>query len=162
MRNGIGREAEILTCPRALARASAVGSNSRKASCRVILTRWLSIGTLLPGCHDPRRRIRLPRREHAELPLFSAWLNDPEVRAHLALIYPMGLAHEEQWFERQLQAEPAAQAFVIEARTDAPAAGAPEPAWQPIGVAGYHAIDWRNRSGELGLLIGEKTFWNAG
>jgi RimJ/RimL family protein N-acetyltransferase len=74
----------------------------------------------------------------------------------------MGLAHEEHWLEEQLKTEPAAQAFVIEARKDAPAAGAPEPAWQPIGVAGYHAIDWRNRSAELGLFIGEKTFWNAG
>jgi RimJ/RimL family protein N-acetyltransferase len=109
-------------------------------------------------------RVRLRRPERADLPRFAAWLNDPEVRAHLALIYPMGLAHEERWFEQQLQAEPATQAFVIEARAEGAAAADPGAAgeWQPVGVCGYHTVDWRNRSGELGLFIGEKARWGAG
>ena len=102
-------------------------------------------------------KIRLRRPERADLPRFSAWLNDPEVRRHLALIYPMSVVHEEQWFEEQLKAEPAVQAFVIEVHL----AGA-ESAWPPVGVIGFHAIDWRSRAGELGLFIGEKGFWNAG
>jgi RimJ/RimL family protein N-acetyltransferase len=101
--------------------------------------------------------VRLRRPERGDLPRFAAWLNDPEVRRHLALIYPMSVAHEEQWLEEQLKAEPALQAFVIEARPS----GA-DTLWQPVGVIGFHAIDWRSRAGELGLFIGEKSFWNAG
>ena len=105
----------------------------------------------------PGEKVRLRRPERADLPRFSAWLNDPEVRRHLALVYPMSVAHEEQWFEEQLKAEPALQAFVIEGlRTGSQAD------WDAIGVIGFHAIDWRSRAGELGLFVGEKVLWNAG
>lgn len=100
-------------------------------------------------------RVRLRRPERDDLPRFRDWLNDPEVRRHLALVFPMGLAHEEQWLEEQLRLEPAAQAFVIEARQ------APEE-WAPIGVVGFHNLDWRNRCIECGLFIGERGFWDGG
>jgi RimJ/RimL family protein N-acetyltransferase len=100
-------------------------------------------------------RIRLRRPEREDLPRFRDWLNDPQVRRHLALVYPMGLSHEEQWWEDQLRLEPAAQAYVIEARR--------EPAeWASIGVVGFHGLDWRNRSVECGLFIGERAVWDAG
>lgn len=102
-------------------------------------------------------KVRLRRPERADLPRFAGWLNDPEVRRHLALIYPMSGAHEEHWFEEQLKKEPALQAFVIEA-----ARVGGDAAWNPVGVIGFHAIDWRSRAGELGLVIGEKSVWNAG
>lgn len=105
----------------------------------------------------PGEKVRLRRIERADLPRFSAWLSDAEVRRHLALIYPMSVAHEEQWFEAELQKEPAAQAFVIEA-----ARVGGEADWNAVGVIGFHAIDWRSRAGELGLFIGEKAVWNAG
>lgn len=98
--------------------------------------------------------VRLRRPERDDLPRFRDWLNDPEVRRHLALIYPMGLAHEEHWFEEQLKLDAAAQAYVIEVRR--------EPEWASIGVVGFEALDWRNRSIECGLFIGERSVWNAG
>jgi RimJ/RimL family protein N-acetyltransferase len=102
-------------------------------------------------------KVRLRRPERADLPRFAGWLNDPEVRRHLALIYPMSGAHEEHWFEEQLKKEPALQAFVIEA-----ALVGGDAAWNPVGVTGFHAIDWLSRAGELGLVLGEKSVWNAG
>jgi RimJ/RimL family protein N-acetyltransferase len=102
-------------------------------------------------------KIRLRRPERTDLPRFAAWLDDPEVRRHLALVYPMSVVLEEKWFEEQLKAEPALQALVIEAER----VGG-EAAWNAVGVIGFHAIDWRSRAGELGLFIGEKTLWNAG
>ncbi len=31
-----------------------------------------------------------------------------------------------------------------------------------IGTTGFHEIDWRNRHGEFGIVIGAKEFWNRG
>ena len=105
----------------------------------------------------PGDKVRLRRPERADLPRFAAWLNDPEVRRHLALVYPQSVPLEERWLEDQLKLEPALQAFVIEA---ARIGGDAE--WNPVGVIGWHLIDWRNRTGELGLVIGEKAVWNSG
>ena len=102
-------------------------------------------------------KVRLRRPERTDLARFAGWLNDPEVRRHLALIYPLSLAHEEQWLEEQLKKEPALQAFVIEADRVGGEEG-----WNAVGVIGFHAIDWVSRAGELGLVIGEKSVWNAG
>jgi diamine N-acetyltransferase len=101
-------------------------------------------------------KVRLRRPERADLPRFAAWLNDPEVRRHLALIFPLSLRHEEQWLEDQLRKEPALQAFVIEAP------GAEIADASAVGVIGFHAVDWVSRAGELGLVIGEKAVWNRG
>jgi RimJ/RimL family protein N-acetyltransferase len=111
--------------------------------------------------YDPRvilgEKIRLRRPERADLPRFARWLNDPEVRRHLHLVYPMSEVLEERWFEDQLKLEPALQAFVIEA-----ARIGGEGDWNPVGVIGWHVVDWRNRTGELGIVIGEKSAWNSG
>ncbi len=34
--------------------------------------------------------------------------------------------------------------------------------WLPIGNCGFINIDWRSRSGEVGIFIGEKQLWNQG
>ncbi|PYV38577.1 MAG: hypothetical protein DMG09_11565 [Acidobacteria bacterium] len=31
-----------------------------------------------------------------------------------------------------------------------------------MGVCGYHVIDWRNRSGEVGIIIGAREYWSQG
>jgi RimJ/RimL family protein N-acetyltransferase len=102
-------------------------------------------------------KVRLRRPERDDLARFAAWLNDPEVRRHLALVHPMSAVLEERWFEDQLKLEPALQALVIEA-----ARIGGEADWNPVGVTAWHAIDWRNRTGELGIVVGEKSAWNAG
>ena len=100
-------------------------------------------------------RVRLRRVERDDLPRFVAWLNDPEVRRSLALLWPMGSAQEEAWYEAQLKAEPALQAFSIDVRKDASA-------WTHAGGAGFHSVDWVSRAAELGLVIGDKSRWGQG
>ena len=34
--------------------------------------------------------------------------------------------------------------------------------WLPVGNLGLHNIDWRCRSAEAGIFIGDKTRWNNG
>jgi RimJ/RimL family protein N-acetyltransferase len=116
------------------------------------------MGTMIPG-----DRVRLRRIERADLPRFVEWLGDPEVREGMALVYPLGLVQEERWFESTLALEPALQPFAVDARSIAlepPAGTAPD--WTHIGVLGFHAIDWRNRHGEIGIVIGNRTFWGRG
>jgi RimJ/RimL family protein N-acetyltransferase len=100
------------------------------------------------------KRLRLRAIEKEDLPRFVAWLNDAEVARHLPSRVPLSLTQEEKWYEHILQQQPAEQPLVIE--RDAPEG------WTPIGDIGFHALDWVNRSAELGIFIGEKTSWNQG
>ena len=100
------------------------------------------------------RNVRLRRIERADLPQFVAWLNDPELRHHLAAVYPLSQAQEEQWFEGTLRLETALQPFAIEART--------KPRSKEltlVGTISFHHVDWRNRTAELGLFIGPQALW---
>ncbi len=99
-------------------------------------------------------RVRLRRIERDDLPRFVQWLNDPEVRQHLAAFYPMSRVHEEAWFEDTLELEPALQPFAIDVRA--------ADAWIHVGGIGFHAVDWRSRWAEAGIVIGDKSLWGAG
>jgi RimJ/RimL family protein N-acetyltransferase len=99
--------------------------------------------------------VRLRPIERADLPRFVAWFGDPEVRQHLALYRPMGLEEEERWFEKNLEAGDT-QAWAIDARETH------ESTWVHIGSCGFHHIDWRNRSGEIGIVIGVRAEWGRG
>jgi len=50
--------------------------------------------------YGERIRFRSPERE--DLPMFTGWINDPEVRFGISMFLPMSLAREEQWFENML------------------------------------------------------------
>ena len=108
-------------------------------------------------------RVRLRRIEREDLPRFVAWLNDPEVREGLALLHPLSLVQEEDWFAATLKLEAAAQPFSIDARDAAAGTETASAAeWTHIGSLGFHSVDWRNRWAELGICIGNKSFWSAG
>jgi RimJ/RimL family protein N-acetyltransferase len=104
-------------------------------------------------------RVRLRRIERDDLPRFVEWLNDPELREHLATFYPLSQAQEQQWFESMLRLEPALHPFAIEARLR-PSRKKDE--WTHIGTIGLHNLDWKNRSTEVGLFIGRKDLWGKG
>jgi diamine N-acetyltransferase len=99
-------------------------------------------------------RIRLRAPEKEDLPRFIGWLNDPEVRAGLLISLPMSLAEEEVWFKNMLERPPEEHVLVIEIRMGEE--------WLPVGSCGFHNVDWRSRAGQVGILIGEKRFWNQG
>jgi diamine N-acetyltransferase len=100
------------------------------------------------------KRIRLRAIEREDLSLFVNWLNDPDVRAGLLHFLPYSLVDEEQWFS-EMQKNPVEEhPLVIEIRQGEE--------WIPVGDCGFFKIDWRCRAGEVGILIGEKRFWNQG
>jgi diamine N-acetyltransferase len=99
-------------------------------------------------------RIRLRAPTHTDLPKFVEWLNDPEVRAGLLMHLPLSLEDEETWFDNMIKSPAAQHPMVIEARRGDD--------WIMIGNCGFHFIDWRVRSAEVGIFIGDKSFWNQG
>lgn len=103
------------------------------------------------------KRIRLRADERTDIPQFTTWLNDPEVRQHLGHYLPFSLAAEEQWYEGMLKRPREEQPLAIEIRDPASADG-----WRLIGNCGFMNLDWIHRQGEIGLFLGEKTCWNQG
>jgi diamine N-acetyltransferase len=99
-------------------------------------------------------RIRLRAPERSDIPSFVRWINDPEVTAGLIISLPMSLVEEEAWFDNMIQRPPEEHVLVIEAAAD--------DGWKMIGSCGYHGINWKDRQGEVGILIGEKEFWGQG
>ncbi len=103
------------------------------------------------------QRIRLRPVEKDDLPRFVKWLVDPELRSYLSAYMPIGQVQEERWFDRNLNAGDL-QTWSIDAQPVDMAAGP----WVHIGSCGFHSIDWRNRSGEVGILIGARDYWGKG
>ena len=99
-------------------------------------------------------RIRLRAPERDDLPRFVSWLNDPEVRAGLWMVLPMSMAEEENWFEEVLKRPPETHPMTIEIEeTDG---------WIPIGNLGIFEIHKTAHNAEMGIMIGNKAYWNKG
>ncbi|HNY84183.1 MAG TPA: GNAT family protein [Anaerolineaceae bacterium] len=103
--------------------------------------------------------VRLRAAERADLPTFVRWFGDPEVTEYLNMHSIMSLASEEIWFEGMLKKPFSEQVLVIEV---ADCQDIPQPEWQPIGTISFNQVDTVNRNGELGIVIGEKAYWNRG
>jgi diamine N-acetyltransferase len=104
-------------------------------------------------------RIRLRAVEKDDLPLFVAWLNDPDVYQGLLIHSPLSQTEEEGWYERMLTRPVDEHVMAIDVRQAAPQG---VEAWKLIGSLAFDAIDWRIRAAEFGILIGDKSYWNKG
>ncbi|HIP86848.1 MAG TPA: N-acetyltransferase [Anaerolineales bacterium] len=105
-------------------------------------------GRVIPG-----KIIRLRPIEREDLPRFVRWFGDPEVRRHISIHIPPSLAQEERWFER-LQERLARNESVVLAIETLEGVH--------IGNIGLHQINWKDRNAELGIVIGEKEYWDQG
>ena len=95
-------------------------------------------------------KTRLRRIEREDIPTFVRWFGDPAVRDFLMINRPISKAEEEKWFERQLE-DQSGELFAIETEDGT-----------HIGNIGLHDIDHTHRNAELGIVIGEKTYWSQG
>lgn len=96
--------------------------------------------------------VRLRAIEKEDLSRFVRWLNDPEVYQHLEIHLPLSLGQEELWYQETLKKPLEEHPLVIEIKTT--------DGWLPVGNVSFVNISWRDRSGEIGIFIGEKKFWN--
>lgn len=109
----------------------------------------------MPHLHGKRIRLRAAERE--DITAFLRWVNDADVTENLFLVSPMSRFEEEQWYDAMMEKPTSEHVLVIEVRDPSP-----NDDYRPIGTCQFHNLDWRNRSAEIGIMIGEKTFWNRG
>jgi len=103
------------------------------------------------------KRIRLRAAEKEDITTFLRWINDPEVTENLGLISPFSRFEEEQWYEEMMKRPVHEHVFVIGIKE-----GTQDKDYLPIGTCQFFQIDWLNRSSEIGIMIGEKTYWDQG
>jgi RimJ/RimL family protein N-acetyltransferase len=102
-------------------------------------------------------RIRLRAAEKEDIPLFLRWVNDEEVAENLLLITPISRYEEDNWYESMMAKSPYEHVLVIEVKDSQN-----QERITPIGNCQFLDIDWRSRSSEIGIMIGEKSYWNHG
>src|SRR3972149_768293 len=100
------------------------------------------------------KRLRLRHAERSDIPIFVRWLNDPEVRAGISAYLPLSLVEEEKWFEKSQERPPEERNLCIEVKQGDD--------WLLIGTTSFFDFNWRTRKAEIGIMIGEKSFWNQG
>lgn len=98
--------------------------------------------------------MRLRAIEKDDLPRFTAWLNDPEVRRNLVVFQPLSSVQEEKWFEEILKRPVEEQPLNMDVLD--------KDTWRHAGNISFFDLDQRSRSAEIGIFIGEKTLWDKG
>jgi RimJ/RimL family protein N-acetyltransferase len=98
------------------------------------------------------KMIRLRALEPLDVDRVHAWINDREVTQYLVARYPLSLAFEEEWLKKATHASEYGDArFAIETLDDV-----------HIGICGLHNGRPEDRHADLGIMIGEKEYWNRG
>lgn len=78
------------------------------------------------------------------------WINDKSISHFLYVgAYPLNWSQEKGWINSTKTTDRINLA--IETKEG-----------QHIGNIGFHEIDWRNRRTEMGIMIGDKSFWGQG
>lgn len=105
--------------------------------------------------HYYGQHIRLRPPEEEDLTQFVEWLSNPEMRNYLTIRY-ISQALEKEWFKQLIPdtagGAPGRLHFVIETREEL----------QPIGVISLEGINWRDRTAEVGITVGDTDFWGRG
>ena len=106
----------------------------------------------MPRLQSERVILREFRRE--DIPAIHAWTNDREIVRFLSwAVFPQTLRETERFVEQQMSGEdPMNRGFVIGLHEGDPC----------IGTTGLIPIDWRNRSAELGIVIGKHEYLGKG
>ena len=101
--------------------------------------------------------LRLRSAERADIPQFLRWVNDPEVVENLEVYAPIGTVEEEGWFEEMKKRPIDEQTLVIEVHPEGE-----DDKWVVIGNTTFIRINEKVRYAEIGIMIGEKDYWNKG
>lgn len=100
------------------------------------------------------KQVRLRAIEREDLTKFVQWLNDPEVIRGLLLTVPLSFTQEQAWFDGLRSRPTEEHPLGIEIETSE--------GWSLIGNIGLNRIEWKERSAEVGIFIGDKRYWSQG
>jgi RimJ/RimL family protein N-acetyltransferase len=99
--------------------------------------------------------VRLRAYDKSDLDAIMKWVNDEEVShflgGRLAHMQPVSRADEERFIEQAMARSDDQRVFAIETLDRV-----------YIGGIDIHGIDWVARHGEIGVVIGDKSFWGKG
>jgi len=101
--------------------------------------------------------VRIRAYEKSDLEAVMAWVNDEEVTRNLGagpISFPMSRAQEEQFldFATRSPADATNKIFAIETLSDR----------NYIGGIDVRGINWIDRNAEIGITIGDKSYWGKG
>jgi len=97
-------------------------------------------------------KVRIRAIEKTDIDEIMKWVNDREVMDNLIMRYPVSRYQEEKWIEKALDdPNPRNKVFAIETKDGV-----------YLGGIGLHRIDWENSNTEVGIVIGNKEYWNKG
>ena len=99
-------------------------------------------------------RIKLVPTKREYIGSYLKWINDPEITQYLVIFRPMTKEMEESWYDNLNNRENDflfAIVIPIENEEDF-----------LIGNCGIHQVNWKDRLGVLGIMIGEKDYWGKG
>jgi RimJ/RimL family protein N-acetyltransferase len=106
----------------------------------------------MPRLQGSRIMLREYRRD--DLPWIRQWVNDPAIVCHLSdiFLYPHPLESTEVFLDSILKGSSDSRGFVIA-----------DPSTQAyIGQVNLDAIDWKNRVGRIGIVIGSTEHMGYG
>jgi RimJ/RimL family protein N-acetyltransferase len=97
--------------------------------------------------------VNLRAQEFSDLDRFYAWINDPEVTRFLDARYPVAREAEEAWARDRASSMLSYTNvhFAIETKDGV-----------HIGSVDFHKVSPENRTGRLGIMIGDKAYWSRG
>jgi RimJ/RimL family protein N-acetyltransferase len=95
--------------------------------------------------------IRLAPLDRESIPTYLSWFRDYDIQQWMKAAVPVTVEAETAWYEETTASE---NAFSFEIRTLQDD--------HLIGNCSIFGIDHKNRSGELGIVIGEKAYWGKG
>lgn len=93
--------------------------------------------------------ISLEPTRHDDLALYRSWFANMDITRYLLRRFVPSEKEEEQWYERVSTADDSVVwRIAVNDKT--------------IGNTGIHSIDWINRHGDTGLMIGDSSEWGKG
>jgi RimJ/RimL family protein N-acetyltransferase len=99
-------------------------------------------------------RVYLRAIEPGDLDACHRWINDREITRHLAIPpWPVSRLAEQAWLESRARGG---------TDTDHTLAVCLKNGDRHIGNVGLHGVNWRHRTANVGILIGEKDCWDQG
>jgi RimJ/RimL family protein N-acetyltransferase len=99
-------------------------------------------------------RARLRAVTGDDLQRFVEWFNDPEITRGLSRISPLNIEEERRWFEGSNEKDIFERPLAIDALHNG--------VWVHIGSCGFFNHDPVAHQAELGIVIGDKRYWDQG
>ena len=97
------------------------------------------------------KRVYLRPFHKSEAPLLQRWMNDPEVTQYLLRTFPVTESEEDEWLANQGKGKNDFAFAIVTIEGS-----------KMIGTIGLHGINWIDRTGTTGTVIGDKAYWGKG